>query len=137
MRRVTPVILAAVGLLVAVDIVGALAGKPLGFPYSALGAVSLLVYLGVGVLAALRASFGVGVFAAAIVGFLDGTFGPLAAWLVGLGPVGQTITEPRVFAYGIAVVTAAAAAAGLVGALAGSWLERRRVLRTGSSAVHH
>ena len=130
MRRVTPVILAATGLLIAIDIVGALAGKPLGFPYSPLGAVSLLVYLGVGVLAALRASFGVGVLAAAVVGFLDGTFGPLAAWLVGPGPVGPTISEPRVFAYGSAVVTAAAAAAGLVGALAGSWLERRRGLRS-------
>lgn len=130
MRRVTPVILAATGLLIAVDIVGALAGKPLGFPYSPLGAVSLLVYLGVGVLAALRASFGLGVLAAAVVGFLDGTFGPLAAWLVGPGPVGQTISEPRAFAYGSAVVTAAAAAAGLVGAVAGSWLERRRGLRS-------
>ena len=137
MRRVTPVILAAAGLLVAVDIVGALAGKPLGFPYSSLGAVSLLVYLGVGVLGALRASLAVGIVAAAIVGFLDGTVGPLVAWLVGPGPVGQTITEPRVFAYGIAVVTAAAATAGLVGALAGSWFERRRGPRTNSSVVSH
>jgi hypothetical protein len=135
MRRVTPVILAAAGLLVAVDIIGALAGQPLGFPYSPLGAVSLLVYLSVGVLAAVRASFGVGVVAAAVVGFLDGTFGPLAAWLVGPGPVGQTITEPRVFAYGITVVIAAAAAAGLVGALIGSWLERRRGLRTSSGVI--
>ena len=137
MRRVTPVILAAAGLLITLDIVGALAGKPLGFPYSPLGAVSLLVYLGAGVLAALRGSFGVGVFAAAIVGFLDGTFGSLAAWLVGPGPIGQTITEPRVFAYGIAVVTSAAAAAGLAGALAWSWLERRRGLRTSSTVVPH
>jgi hypothetical protein len=123
-------------LLIAVDVIGALAGKALGFPYSPLGAVSLLVYLGVGVLAALRASFKIGVFAAAIVGFLDGTFGPLAAWLVGSGPVGQTITEPRVFAYGSAVVTSAAAAAGLAGALAGSWLERRRGLRSSTVVPH-
>ena len=136
MRRVTPVILAATGLLIAVDIVGALAGKPLGFPYSPLGAVSLLVYLGVGVLAALRASFGVGVLAAAVVGFLDGTFGPLAAWLIGPGPVSQTITEPWVFAYGSAVVTAVAAIGGLVGSLAGSWLERRRGLRSSAVVPH-
>jgi hypothetical protein len=135
MRRVTPVILAAAGLLVAVDIVGALAAKPLGFPYSPLGAVSLLIYLGVGVLGALRASFAMAVVAAAIVGFLDGTFGPLAAWLVGPGPVGQTIAEPRVFAYGIAVVSAVAVATGLVGALAASWVERRRGLRTSSTVV--
>src|SRR5918994_7507995 len=135
MTRVTPAILAAAGLLVMLDIVGALAGKPLGFPYSPLGAVSLLIYFSVGVLSALRANFAVGVVAAATVGFIDGTFGPLAAWLVGPGPVGQTFTEPRVFAYGIAVVTAAAAAAGLMGALVGSWLERRRTLRTSSGIV--
>jgi hypothetical protein len=130
MRRATPVVLAAAALLVMLDIVGALAGQPLGFPYFQLGAVSLLVYLSVGVLGAWRASFATGVVAAALVGFLDGTLGPLAAWLVGPGPVGQTITEPRVFAYGITVVTATAAAAGLIGALAGSWLERRRGLRS-------
>jgi len=130
-----PAVLAAGGLLVTLDIVGALAGKPLGFPYSSLGAVSLLIYLSVGLISALRATFVIGVMAAATVGFIDGTLGPLAAWLVGPGPVGQSITEPRVFAYGIAVVTAAPAAAGLIGALAGSWLERRRALRTSSGMV--
>jgi hypothetical protein len=135
MRRVTPVILAAAGVLVALDVVGALAGRPLGFPYSSLGAVSLLIYLGVGGLGALRSNLATGVAAAAAVGFLDGTLGPLAAWLVGPGPVGQTVTEPRVFAYGIAVVTTAALAAGLVGALVGSWLERRRGLRPTSGVL--
>ena len=135
MTRVTPAILAAAGLLVMLDIVGALAGKPLGFPYSSLGAVSLLIYLSVGLISALHANFVIGVIAAAMVGFIDGSLGPLAAWLIGPGPVGQTITEPRIFAYGIAVVTAAAAAAGLIGALAGSWLERRRTLRTSSGIL--
>ena len=131
MRRVTPVILAAAGLLVALDIVGAIAGQPLGFPYSPLGAVSLLIYFAVGLLSALRRNFLAGVIAAAVVGLLDGTLGPLAAWMAGSGPMGQTISEDRVFAYGIAVVTMTAAAAGMVGALAGIWLERRRELRTG------
>jgi len=135
MKRVTPVILGAAALLVALDIVGALTGRPLGFPYSRLGAVSLFVYLSVGVLTSLRAGLGVAVVAAATVGFLDGTLGPLAAWLVGPGPVGQTFSESRVFAYGIAVVTATAAAAGLIGALAGTWLERRRGLRTSSGVI--
>jgi hypothetical protein len=130
MRRVTPIILAASATLVVLDIVGALAGKPLGFPYSSLGVVSLLIYLSVGLLGAWRANFTVGVVAAAIVGFLDGTLGSLVAWLIGPGPVGQTITEPRVFAYGITVVAATAAMAGLIGALAGAWLERRRGLRS-------
>jgi hypothetical protein len=131
MRRVTPVVLAAVGLLLAVDIVGALADKPLGFPYPTLGSVSLLVYLGVGLLSYLRGGFMTGVIAATTVGLLDGTFGPLAAWLAGSGPVGQIFTE-GVFAYGIAVVTGSAAAAGVLGALAGAWLERRRGLRARS-----
>jgi hypothetical protein len=135
MKRVTPVILAAAGLLVALDIVGALAGMPLGFPYSPLGAISLLVYLAVGLLGSVRANVGAGVVAATAVGFLDGTLGPLAAWLAGPGPVGQTITEPRVFAYGIAVVTAAAAGAGLIGAVGAGWLERRRGLRASSGIV--
>ena len=135
MKRVIPVILGAAALLVALDIVGALTGRPLGFPYSRLGAVSLFIYLSVGVLGSLRAGPTVAVLAAAVVGFLDGTLGPLAAWLVGLGPVGQTITESRVFAYGIAVVTATAVAAGLVGAVAGTWLERRRGLRTSSRVI--
>jgi hypothetical protein len=130
MRRVTPIILAASVTLVVLDMVGALAGRPLGFPYSSLGVVSLLIYLAVGLVGAWRASFTVGVVAAAIVGFLDGTVGPLLAWLIGPGPVGQTITEPRIFAYGITVVTATAAAAGLIGSLAGTWLERRRGLRS-------
>ena len=130
MRRVAPVVLTAAALLIAMDVVGALAGKPLGFPYSPLGVVSLLVYLGVGALGAWRASFGAGLIGAAIVGLLDGTLGPLCAWLIGPGSVGQTVTEAGVFAYGIAVGTATAAAAGLIGALAGSWLERRRGLRS-------
>jgi hypothetical protein len=132
MRGVTPVVLAAVGLLLVLDIVGALADNPLGFPYSPLSAVSLLTYLGVGLLGALRGGFLTGVAAAAAVGLLDGTLGPLTAWMAGSGPVGQTITEEGVFAYGIAVVTATAAAAGTMGALAGVWLERRRTLRAGS-----
>jgi hypothetical protein len=135
MRRVTPAVLAAGGLLVALDIVGALAQRPLGFPYPSLGVVSLLVYLSVGLYSSWRAGFGVGVLAAVAIGLLDGTLGPLAAWMVGPGPVGQTITEPGVFAYGIAVVTATAAAAGGLGALAGSWLERRRAFRSSSSVI--
>ena len=129
MKRVTPVMLTAAGLLVALDIVGALAEKPLGFPYPPLGVVSLLIYLSVGLYGAWRSGFLVGVLGAAGVGLLDGTLGPLAAWLVGPGPVGQTVTEPRVFAYGIAVATATAASAGVLGALAGYWLERRRSFR--------
>jgi fucose 4-O-acetylase-like acetyltransferase len=129
MKRVTPIILAAAALLVTLDVVGELAGKPLGFPYASLGVVSLVVYVAVGAICAWRARFETGLLAAALVGFLDGTLGPLAAWLVGQGPVAQEVTEPRVFAYSIAVVTAIAAAAGLLGAAAGSWLERRRGVR--------
>jgi hypothetical protein len=130
-RRVMPVVLAAAALLVAVDVVGALAGKPLGFPYSPLGVVSLLVYVLVGFVGAWRASFAAGVVGAAAVGFLDATVGPLTAWLAGPGSLGQVITEPRIFAYAIAVGTATAAVAGLIGAVTGSWLERRRSLRSG------
>jgi hypothetical protein len=133
-RRVTPVVLAAAALLVAVDVVGALAGKPLGFPYSPLGVVSLLVYFVVGFVGAWRATFMAGLLAAAIVGFLDATVGPLSAWMAGPGSLGQIITEPRIFAYSITIGTATAAAAGLVGAATGSWLERRRGLR-GSGVV--
>ena len=129
MRRVLPIILAGAGTLVSMDIVGALAGKPLGFPYAAWGVVSLLIYLGVGALGAWRTSFAGGLACATVVGFLDGTLGPLAAWLMGAGPVIQTFTEPGIFAYRIAVVTAAAATAGAIGALGGSWLERRRAIR--------
>jgi hypothetical protein len=135
MRRVTPVIVAAAGLLVALDIVGALAQRPLGFPYPSLGGVSLVVYLSVGLYGSWRASFPVGVLSAIAVGLLDATLGSLAAWMVGAGPVGQTFTEPRVFGYGIAVVTGTATATGAVGALAGSWLERRRAFRSSSSVV--
>ena len=129
-RRVTPIVLAAAGLLVAGDVVGALAGKPLGFPYSPLGVVSLLVYFLVGFVGAWRASLLPGLLAATIVGFLDATIGPLAAWVAGPGDLGQSITEPRIFAYSITVATATAAVAGLVGAVAGSWLERRRNFRS-------
>ena len=135
MKRVTPVILGAAALLVALDIVGALTERPLGFPYSRLGSVSLFVYLSVGLLASLRGGVSVAVVAAAAVGFLDGTLGPLAAWMAGPGPVNQTFSESRVFAYGIAVVTATAAVAGLMGALAGTWLEWRRGLRTSSRVI--
>jgi hypothetical protein len=128
-RRVTPVILAAAAFLLALDIVGAFTDRPLGFPYPTLSVVSVLVYLAVGLLAALRSNLVAGVASAAVVGFLDVTLGPLSAWLVGHGPLGQTITEPRVFAYGITVVTLTAAAAGLLGAAMASWLERRRGIR--------
>ena len=129
MRRVTPVVLAAAAFLLALDIVGAFTARPLGFPYPALSVVSFLVYLAVGLFAAWRSNFTAGVGSAALVGFLDATLGSLFAWLVGDGPLGQTITEARVFAYGITVVTATAAAAGLVGAAMASWLERRRGIR--------
>jgi hypothetical protein len=128
-RRVTPIVVAAAAVLVGVDVVGALAGKPLGFPYSPLGVVSLLVYVLVGFVGAWRASFAAGVLAAAIVGFLDATVGPLASWLSGPGSLDQDFTEPRIFAYAIAVGTGTALVAGLIGAAAGSWLERRRTLR--------
>jgi hypothetical protein len=134
-KRVAPIILTGAGSLVALDIIGALAGRPLGFPYSSLGGVSVLLYLLVGVFGSIRAGAGAGILAATAVGFLDATLGPLAAWMVGPGPVAQTVTEPRVFAYGIAVVTVSALAAGLVGALAAVWVERRRALRTSSSGI--
>jgi hypothetical protein len=134
MKRVTPIVLTAAAFLVLLDVIGELAGKPLGFPYSSLGMVSILIYLGVGALGAWRTNFKRGLLAAALVGLLSGTLGPLVAWLMGAGPIAQETTEPRIFAYRIAVVTATAAAAGLLGAAAGSWLERRRGLR-GSSRV--
>jgi hypothetical protein len=135
-RRVTPVVVAAAALLVGIDVVGALTGKPLGFPYSPLGVVSLLVYVLVGFVGALRVSLAAGVLAAASVGFLDATVGPLASWLAGPGSLDQDFTTPRIFAYAITVGTGTALVAGLVGAAAGSWLERRRTLR-GSGVVSH
>jgi len=125
-KRVTPVVLAASTLLVVLDIVGALVRHPLGFPYFPLCVVCLLTYFTVGLLSAGRAGMTVGVAAAAIVGFLDSTLGPLAAWFVGAGPVTQTIEEPGIFAYGITVVTVTAAATGFLGAGIGLWIERRR-----------
>ncbi len=133
-RRVMPVVLVAAALLVATDVVGALAGKPLGFPYSPLGVVSLLVYFLVGFISAWRATLAAGFLGSMIVGFLDATVGPLSAWLAGPGSLGQSVTEPRVFAYSITVATATAALVGLMGAITGSWLERRRSFR-GSGVV--
>jgi hypothetical protein len=130
-RRLTPVILVAVAVLVALDAMGELTGQPLGFPYPPLGVVSLLLYLSVGAIGSWRTNFGGGFLAATATGLLAGTIGPLVAWLIGSGPVAQEVTEPRIFAYRVAVVTAAAAAAGLIGAVAGSWLERRRGIRSG------
>ena len=129
MRRVLPILLVGAAVLVLMDVVGALTGRPLGFPYPRLGVISLLVYFGVGAIGAWRGSFNDGLAAAIVVGLLDGTLGPLAAWIVGPGPVDQTVAEPGIFAYQIAVMTGTAGAIGLIGALAGSWLERRRVLR--------
>jgi hypothetical protein len=133
-RRMTPVILAAVAVLVALDAVGEVAGQPLGFPYLPLGVVSLLIYFSVGALCSWRTGFGGGLLAATVVGLLAGTVGPLVAWLIGSGPVAQEVTEPRIFAYRIAVVTSTAAVLGLLGAAAATWLERRRALR-GSRVV--
>jgi hypothetical protein len=128
-RRVLPVILAGVAMLVLLDVVGAMTGRPLGFPYPRLGVISLLIYFGVGALSSWRGSFSDGLAAAILVGLVDGTLGPLSAWLIGPGPVDQTIAEPGIFAYQIAVVTGTAALVGLAGSLAGSWLERRRTIR--------
>jgi hypothetical protein len=128
-RRVLPIMLAGAAVLVMLDVIGALTGRPLGFPYPRLGVVSLLVYFGVGALSALRGSFTDGLAASILVGLLDGTLGPLAAWTAGPGPLDQTVAEPGIFAYQIAVVTGTAAVLGTAGALAGSWFERRRVIR--------
>jgi hypothetical protein len=129
-RRLTPLILGAVALLVLLDAVGEVAGEALAFPYPPLGVVSLLIYLTVGAVASRRTNFEGGLLAAAATGLLAGSVGPLVAWLMGSGPVAQEITEPRIFAYRVSVVTGVAAAAGLVGALAGRWLERRRASRS-------
>jgi hypothetical protein len=129
MKRVLPIILIGVAVLVLMDVVGAITGRPIGFPYPRLGAISLLIYFAVGAFASWRRGFSGGLAAAIIVGLLDGTVGPLAAWMVGPGPVAQTVTEPGIFAYQIAIVTGTAAALGLIGAAAGTWLERRRVIR--------
>ena len=129
-RRMTPIILAAVALLVALDAAGELTGQPLGFPYLPLGVVSLLIYFSVGAICSWRTGFGGGLLAATVVGLLAGTVGPLVAWLIGSGPVAQEITEPRIFAYRVAVVTVTAAVSGLIGAAAASWFERRRTLRS-------
>jgi uncharacterized membrane protein YeaQ/YmgE (transglycosylase-associated protein family) len=128
-RRLTPVILGAVVLLVLLDAVGEVAGQALAFPYPPLGLVSLLVYFTVGAVASRRTNFEGGLLAAGAAGLLAGTVGPLVAWLIGSGPVAQEVTEPRIFAYRVSVVTAVAAAVGLVGAIAGRWLERRRATR--------
>ena len=69
-RRMTPVILVAVALLVALDAAGELAGQPLGFPYPPLGVVSLLIYISVGALCSWRTGFGSGLLAATVVGLL-------------------------------------------------------------------
>jgi hypothetical protein len=131
MRRVLlPIVLVGVAVLVVMDVVGALTDRPLGFPYPRLGVVSLLVYFAVGALSAWRGTFNDGLAAAILVGLLDGTLGPLAAWMVGPGPLDQTVAEPGIFAYQIAVVTGTATALGLIGALASNWLERRRVIRS-------
>jgi hypothetical protein len=129
MRRVLPIILVGAAVLVLMDVIGAVTGRPLGFPYPRLGVVSLLIYVAVGALGSWRGGLSDGLAAAILVGLLDGTVGPLAAWIVGPGPVDQPVTEPGIFAYQIAIVTGTAAALGLVGAVAGSWLERRRVIR--------
>jgi hypothetical protein len=129
MKRVLPIILVGVAVLVLMDVVGALTGRPLGFPYPRLGVVSLLIYFAVGALGSWRRTFSDGLAAAIIVGLLDGTVGPLTAWMVGAGPVEQLVTEPGIFAYQLAIVTGTAAALGLIGAAAGTWLERRRVIR--------
>jgi hypothetical protein len=130
-RRMTPVILAAVAVLVALDAVGELAGEPFGFPYPPFGVLSVLIYFSVGAVCSWRNGWAGGLLAATTVGLLAGTVGPLVAWLIGSGPVQQDVAEPRIFAYRVAVVTATAAAAGLLGAIAGSWLERRRGLAAG------
>jgi hypothetical protein len=129
MKRVLPILLVGAAVLVLMDVAGALTGRPLGFPYPQLGVVSLLVYFAVGAIGAWRGSFSDGLAASIVVGLLDGTLGPLAAWIVGPGPVDQAVAEPGIFAYQIAVMTGTAAAVGLIGAVAGSWLERRRVIR--------
>ena len=105
-RRMTPIILAAVALLVALDAVGELAGEPMGFPYLPLGVVSVFIYFSVGAVCSWRTSLAGGFMAATAVGLLAGTVGPLAAWLIGSGPIAQEVTEPRIFAYRVAVVTA-------------------------------
>jgi hypothetical protein len=129
LRRVLPILLVGIAVLLSLHVVGALTGRPLGFPYPRLGVVSLLVYFAVGALAAWRGSFNDGLAAAIVVGVVDGTLSPLAAWIVGAGPLDQTVAEPGIYSYQIAVVTGTAAAVGLVGAVAGSWLERRRGIR--------
>jgi hypothetical protein len=133
--RVTPVIIAAAALLLVLDIIGAIARQPLGFPYSSLGAVSLVTYFTVGLMGTWRAHFRHGVIAAVIVGFLDATLGPLAAWMIGPGPVGQTITRAqnlRLRDHGGDTHRGRNRAPWG----AGSWLERRRGLR-GSQVVPH
>ena len=108
--------------VLALDTLGSLASRSLGFNYGSLSVISTLIYLGVGGYVGLGAPVSRAATAAAIVGFIEATIGWAISWA--MGPGRPQPGEPSSVAaiVGAALfVTLMAAAVGAVGA----WLAKR------------
>ena len=132
MSRTVRGILYGAAVVLAVSLVGSAASQTLGFDYSVLAPVSVVVYVAVGVYVGLRARVSEAAIAGAAVGLIDATLGWGISWLIGPGrpQAGEAITLLGWFntTFFVALLSAA-------GAALGAWLVHRRRRRRASAQV--
>jgi hypothetical protein len=109
--------------VLALSLIGSLASQTLGFEYSLLAPVSLIVYVAIGAYVGLGARVSQAAIVGAVVGLIDATLGWAISWVIGPGrpEVGEAITFLGWFNTALFVGLLSAAGAAL-----GAWIAHRR-----------
>jgi hypothetical protein len=119
-RTVRGTLYGAVAVL-ALDTIGALASRTLGFEYAMLAPISFLLYAATGAYVGLTERVSRAVIAGAVVGVIDATLGWAISWVIGPG---QPQAGERITLFGLFNTALFVAVLSAVGAAIGAWLAR-------------
>jgi hypothetical protein len=107
--------------VLALDAIGSLASRAMGFDYAMLTPISFLFYAAIGAYVGVREPVSRAAIVGAAVGLIDATVGWAISWVIGPGrpQVGERITLLGLFNTALFVAVLAA-----LGAAVGAWLAR-------------
>jgi len=113
--------------VLALDTLGALASRAIGFEYASLAPLSILLYAAIGAYVSVAEPVPRAAIVGALVGVIDATLGWAIAWAIGPGrpQAGERITLLGLFNTTLFVSVLAAAAAA-IGAWLSRWARRRK-----------
>jgi len=113
--------------VLALDTVGALAARAVGFEYAALAPISILFYAAIGAYVSVAEPVPRAALVGALVGVIDATLGWAIAWAIGPGrpQAGERISLLGLFNTTLFVAVLAAVAAA-IGAWLAKWMRRRK-----------